>query len=76
MFVTNDSTIKVIAYFLFLYRHSNGRGWSMQAGSKIPTLQWNHGAQTATNGNRSQVPVTTTVAAVRSPPVLKSEATV
>jgi len=48
----------------------------MQAGSKIPTLQWNHGAQTATNGNRSQVPVTTTVAAVRSPPVLKSEATV
>lgn len=45
---TNDSIIKVIAYYLVVYRVATGQGWTTQTQGKLTTIRWNHHAQAET----------------------------
>jgi len=79
MFVTNDPFIKIIAYFLVVYRVATGRGWTRQTDKKLTSLQWNHGAPTTTHeisNVQSRVRATTTTVVINSPPIDHPDSTV
>jgi len=63
LFAGVSHTIKVIAYFLVVYRVASGRGWTRDTGLKLTTLQWNRGESTAagfTSEIHSRPPAKTT----------------